>query len=419
MSPYTFSLEDHQLAADALQRAFLINFVADLERRELDFASDLEDSDDNMDDGSSSDSCSTSATPSSKSSDNSDDPDFMTPAEIYVHHMANLYSERYMAERTNIPKTWGLMHLLLNDYKVNHPQIFRNYLRIDRDCFDALVEMPVEQQVVIALFCFGHYGNAASIMKVAFQFGVGFGTVHLVTMHWANDQMKSEAKDWIEGNSCPAWWNGWLMVDGTLLVSMPNCDIIDYSVGLPGSQHDATAWEETRICQQHNQLLANDEWVWADSAYPLKPWCQSPYKKPEKLELNNAKYNYHLSAVWVCSEHCVGYVKGRWGSLRGLRVSIKGEKGIQYAMLWIITCIHLHAFAMQHKQGEDLSKNEFFQRGKRYQKEQQHLERRWQRDQRENITQIEDALNVDDDVELLRGKIKRELKEKLFDYMNF
>ncbi|KAF8804571.1 hypothetical protein BYT27DRAFT_7107251, partial [Phlegmacium glaucopus] len=328
---------DCQLAADAPHRAFLINFVADLEQRELDFASDSEDSDDDMDDGSSSDSCSTSAASSSESSDDSDDPDFMTPAETYVHHMANLYSKHYMAERTNIPKTQGLMHLLLNDYKVNHPQIFRNYLCIDPDCFDALVkvirddeiflnnsnnsQMPVEQQVVIALFRFGHYGNAASIMKVAFQFGVGFRTVHLVTTHvlkaccskkfcsssiqWANDQMKSEAKDWIEGNSCPAWQNGWLMVDGTLvllfhrpgyfgnvffdrksnyslnvpLVSMPNCDIIDYSVGLPSSQHDATAWEETQTCQQHNQLLANDEWVWADLAYPLKSWCQSPYKK--------------------------------------------------------------------------------------------------------------------------------------------
>ncbi|KAF8804572.1 hypothetical protein BYT27DRAFT_7106895, partial [Phlegmacium glaucopus] len=74
----------------------------------------------------------------------------------------------------------------------------------------------------------------------------------------------------------------------------------------------------------------------------------------------NAKYNYHLSAVRVRSEHCVGYVKSRWGSLRGLCVSIKGEKGIQYAMLWIIACIHLHSFAMQHKRGEDLSKNNFF-----------------------------------------------------------
>src|SRR6202044_1140709 len=145
---------------------FLVNFVADLEQRELDFASDSEDSDDDMDAAdSSSDSSSTSA--SSDSSDDSDDPDLITPAEIYVHHMANLYSERYMAERTNIPKSDGLLHLLLNDYKVNYPQIFRNYLSIDPACFDALVEairddeifhnnsnnsqMPVEQQVVIAL----------------------------------------------------------------------------------------------------------------------------------------------------------------------------------------------------------------------------------------------------------------------------
>lgn len=120
------------------------------------------------------------------------------------------------------------------------------------------------------------------------------------------------------------------------------------------------------------------------------------------------------------SEHCVGYVKGRWASLRGLRVSIKGERGIQYATLWIITCIHLHAFAMRHERGEDLSRDKFFRRGRRYQKKQRHIERRWRRDRQENMTNIEDGLDVDDDVELLQGKIKREtLKEELFKYMNF
>src|ERR1700678_748494 len=110
---------DHKLATDALHRAFLVNFVADLEQRELDFASDSEDSQsyDDMDDGSSSDSSSTSAFSSEPSSDDSDDPDFMTPTETYVHQMANLYSKCYMAERRNILKIQGLMHLLLNDYK--------------------------------------------------------------------------------------------------------------------------------------------------------------------------------------------------------------------------------------------------------------------------------------------------------------
>jgi hypothetical protein len=122
----------------------------------------------------------------------------------------------------------------------------------------------------------------------------------------------------------------------------------------------------------------------------------------------------------VRSEHCVGYVKGRWASLRGLRVSIKGEKGIRYAILWIIACIHLHAFAMRHERGEDMSKDKFYQRGQRYQKKQRCLERRWQRDCQENMANVEGALDADDDVELLQGKIKREmLKEELFEHMNF
>jgi hypothetical protein len=41
--------------------------------------------------------------------------------------------------------------------------------------------MPVEQQLAIALYHYGHYGNAANMMKVALWAGVGFGTVPLVS----------------------------------------------------------------------------------------------------------------------------------------------------------------------------------------------------------------------------------------------
>ena len=93
--------------------------------------------------------------------------------------------------------------------------------------------MPVEQQLAIALYRFGHYGNAASTMKVALWAGVGCGTVRLVTrcvlqaccnqkfrcssVCWANATAKEHAKAWVEENSCHAWRNGWLMVDGTLV----------------------------------------------------------------------------------------------------------------------------------------------------------------------------------------------------------
>jgi len=104
--------------------------------------------------------------------------------------MGQLYSKHYFATREAIPKDSNQLYLLLNDYKVNQPDIFRSYLHISPDCFDAVVEaiqddeifcnnsnnaqVPVTQQVAIALYHFGHYGNAASTMKVALWAGVGF-----------------------------------------------------------------------------------------------------------------------------------------------------------------------------------------------------------------------------------------------------
>jgi hypothetical protein len=93
--------------------------------------------------------------------------------------------------------------------------------------------MDIEEQIAIALYRFGHYGNGSSTMKVALQFGVGYGTVRLVTncvlasacsepfrkstLQWTSDAGKEDAKAWVESNSCPAWRNGWCMVDGTLI----------------------------------------------------------------------------------------------------------------------------------------------------------------------------------------------------------
>lgn len=37
------------------------------------------------------------------------------------------------------------------------------------------------------------------------------------TVQWASEEAKEIAKQWVEDNSCPAWRDGWLMVDGTLV----------------------------------------------------------------------------------------------------------------------------------------------------------------------------------------------------------
>ncbi|KAG5649613.1 hypothetical protein H0H81_002852 [Sphagnurus paluster] len=217
------------------------------------------------------------------------------------------------------------------------PDIFRSYVQVTPECFDALVgsvqnhpvfhnnsncqQMPVEDQVAIALYRFEHYGNAASTMKITLWAGVSYGTVknitvrvmtaicdprfQAMTMPWSTPAEIERAKAWVEGNSCAAWRDGWLMVDGTFvplfqqphhfgntyfdqksnysmnvqLINRPDLTIADYGIGLPGSQHDATAWSQTQLPSKHEHLLRPGEFVWADSAYPLKSWCQAPYKE--------------------------------------------------------------------------------------------------------------------------------------------
>lgn len=93
--------------------------------------------------------------------------------------------------------------------------------------------MPVDIHLAITLYRFGHYGNAAGTHEVALWAGVGYGTVrnatarvmvaicderfHRATMPWPSEAEIESAKAWVETNSCPAWRNGWLMVDGTLV----------------------------------------------------------------------------------------------------------------------------------------------------------------------------------------------------------
>ncbi|VDC02626.1 unnamed protein product [Peniophora sp. CBMAI 1063] len=294
-------------------------------------------------------------------------------------------------------------------------------------------------------------------MKVALQFGIGYGSVQNYTdrvlaaindkafkssaLQWASPRARAEAMEWVERETCSAWRNGWLMVDGTLvplyrrpgffgnnffdrkanystavqIISLPNLRIIDYSVGRPGSTHDSTGWRDTWIYQRRDGLLRDGEWIWADSAYPLTKWCQSPYVKPDKLLPDNAAFNYHLSSIRIRSEHAIGYVKGRWSSLKGLRVAVDDEKGLQFASLWITGCILLHNFALEHEQqhGQDFNHDHFYRSGRRYSRRMREFEKEW-RDTEEDWRADREA-EADEDVALLEGRIKRKkLKEELF-----
>ncbi|KIK79248.1 hypothetical protein PAXRUDRAFT_84373, partial [Paxillus rubicundulus Ve08.2h10] len=108
----------------------------------------------------------------------------------------------------------------------------------------------------------------------------------------------------------------------------------------------SSAWEATQLKQNFDAHMHGDEFVWADSAYPLQTWVVAPYKAPEKISERNMEFNNHVSMLRIRSEHAIGFLKGRFQSLKGLLVRIVDEKSHKFATYWVAACIGLHAFAV-------------------------------------------------------------------------
>jgi hypothetical protein len=138
------------------------------------------------------------------------------------------------------------LHLILNIYRTSHIKRFRRNLRVNPETFDALVDLieddpifhsdnnnqqlPVRYQLAIALYRFGHFGNAASVESIAQWAGCSAGTVFsctrrvMVAITGLHDdaftilpEHIANAKAWVARESCYAWRNGWCMADGTLV----------------------------------------------------------------------------------------------------------------------------------------------------------------------------------------------------------
>lgn len=62
------------------------------------------------------------------------------------------------------------------------------------------------------------------------------------------------------------------------------------------------------------------------------------------LEREKRQFNFELSRQRIRIEHAIGMLKGRWQSLRELRILIKDERSAARANLWIQACIVLHNY---------------------------------------------------------------------------
>jgi hypothetical protein len=176
----------------------------------------------------------------------SDEEQYTQTMDDYGHILELILANRVLNTSDPVPKC-SQLYLVLVDFKAHDWKHFRLNLRVSPSTFDELVgyiqdhpifqnrsncpQYPVEIQLAIALFRFGHDGNAASVEAIAQWAGVSVGLVVKATrrviiaflaLHdnvvcWPSPAEKEQAKQWVEDNSCPAWRDGFCMVDGTLV----------------------------------------------------------------------------------------------------------------------------------------------------------------------------------------------------------
>jgi len=175
-----------------------------------------------------------------------------TPFRTQIFNdLKRMYTHRYETPHKRVPKPRApFMKHVLEELKDSRPDLFRAELRVSPLAFDHLIEAikndpvfigrsklspqaPVKEQLAVALYRFGHNGNAASLQSIANWAGIGKGTVELYTrrvmtaflqpefmrgsVHWPDEEEKEAAKQWVQDHSCKAWRNGWCFVDGTLV----------------------------------------------------------------------------------------------------------------------------------------------------------------------------------------------------------
>ena len=68
---------------------------------------------------------------------------------------------------------------------------------------------------------------------------------------------------------------------------------------------------------------------------------------PECKEPNNEVFNNHISMVHIQSEHAIGFLRGRFQSLKGLRVRIYDARSHKFATYWVLTSVGIHSFVMK------------------------------------------------------------------------
>ncbi|KAJ0393686.1 hypothetical protein P43SY_008384 [Pythium insidiosum] len=288
------------------------------------------------------------------------------PLEVFIINDAQFYQAVRVTKRT-----FRLIHDL-----IEHDRVFTNRSHCR--------QRAVSLQLAVALEWFGSYGNASSVGRIARTYNIGSGTVtsyvkrvkkallrhyrRFVSWPSAHRRAVSSAYHRVRYGLPGAVG----FVDGThvILSQKPHVDgslhynrksrysinvqivcdedkrILMAYTGWPGSCHDSTVIAKTPIITSPEQYFTGDEYLVGDTGYALTTRLIVPYKQPAANSPENTTFNEIISSARVVNENCIGLIKNRWMSLKGVRTQIKAASDFKAVNDHVLTCVLLHNMAM-------------------------------------------------------------------------
>jgi hypothetical protein len=134
----------------------------------------------------------------------------------------------------------------------------------------------------------------------------------------------------------------------TLVVCNDNKRIIYYLTGWPGCSHDTRLWDNCNLHLKESTCFSPGQYLIADSGFPTESNLVPAFKKPPHGPIPQMKknFNQHLASLRVCNEHCIGILKGRFQSLRGLQMELTLIEAMRKLTNWVSACVILHNFLL-------------------------------------------------------------------------
>ncbi|CAG8788652.1 20275_t:CDS:2 [Gigaspora margarita] len=119
---------------------------------------------------------------------------------------------------------------------------------------------------------------------------------------------------------------------------------ISYEIGWPASVHDAKVFSNSDIFKNYKNYFKEEDYLIANSAYPLLPWVMPPFKDPQGSQAQQQTlYNIAHSKTRVVVEQAFGCLKAQFPLLKEIRV-----KDTKKASDIIDIALILHNFIEKH-----------------------------------------------------------------------